>query len=174
MKIAWVERRLLPLVDSGCWLDTDAIPAELATVVHELGRQDWEVNLVLASDAVVADLNQRYRGVEGVTDVLSFAYLESKGEGEPDLIAGCGGAAVDLWRSDPSDVVGEIVLAPDFVVKRCRAEGWSLTAEFSLLVLHGCLHLLGWDHQEAGLRAAMRKLETDLLAEMGLTHPLAN
>ncbi len=173
MKLKLIDRRSLPAADLGCWLDRSTIPGELAAVVAGLGRGSWTVNIVLGGDDLVADLNQRYRGREGVTDVLSFSYLEEAGTGEPDLAAGQGRAAVDLWRDLSQDMVGEVVLAPGFVAQRCRAEGWGLETEFALLVIHGCLHVLGWDHVHDDQQQAMRKLETELLAGMGLLHPLA-
>ncbi len=168
-----IDRRNLDRNPTGCWVDGAGIPPALSAVVAGLGGRDWPVNLVLADDGEVAALNRRYREKEGVTDVLSFSYLLEDGRDEPDLASGIRGAAKDLWREQPPDVVGEVILAPGFVSERCRREQWSLEPEFTLLVVHGCLHLLGWDHEDpAGLRV-MRSLESELLTSMGLSHPLA-
>jgi len=152
--------------------------AQLGRLAAVVGGQDWPVDLVLVSDEEIATLNRQYRQVAAVTDVLSFSYLLSTGTGACDLIRGEAHAAVDLWRevlpggADLSDAVGELVLAPDFVADRCRASGWLLATEIPWLVVHGCLHLVGWDHEEPGERQAMQDIEADILAGEGLPHPL--
>ncbi|PIE76706.1 rRNA maturation RNase YbeY [bacterium DOLJORAL78_65_58] len=118
----------------------------------------------------------------GLTDVLSFSGLEEVGAGPPDLAAGQAGAGTDLWldplhADDPVGMgeisgVGEIILAPDFIARRCAAQGWPLEKEIPMLVVHGCLHLLGWDHEEEERGRAMRRLESERLAACGLEHPL--
>lgn len=148
--------------------------------VASLGHREWTFDLVLVGDAVMQDLNGRFRGQDRVTDVLSFSDL-SGGTAEegraPDLAAGEAGAWCDLWRDGPGFAeapVGEVILAPDFIVARCRANGWPLETEIPMLVVHGCLHLLGWDHMEEEQARAMRRLETRCLAACGLAHPLAH
>ncbi len=172
MILELIERRGADRLRTGCWVDEGTIPPSLAEALAGLGGGDWPVNLVLADDDTVAAMNARYRGTDGVTDVLSFSYLLAEGRGAPDLEAGDRGAARDLWRESPPDVVGEVILAPDFVVGRCRREGWPVETEFTLLVVHGCLHLLGWEHGEPDMARAMRGLETELLRGMGMSHPL--
>ncbi len=129
--------------------------------VAPLGRPEWAFDL---------------------TDVLSFSGLEEVGAGPPDLAAGQAGAGTDLWldplhADDPVGMgeisgVGEIILAPDFIARRCAAQGWPLEKEIPMLVVHGCLHLLGWDHEEEERGRAMRRLESERLAACGLEHPL--
>jgi len=135
--------------------------------------------VVLLDDAAMAELNRDFRGGDGVTDVLSFSYLEEAGaDDEPDLAAGEGEAAVPLLVEAPTPAeaerttVGEVVLAPAFVADRCREQGWDVTHEWPLLVVHGCLHVLGWVHDTAAAREAMQAVEARLLAGQGLPHPL--
>jgi len=168
-----IDRRSAASDPTGCWVDAAAPPDSLTEAVAQLGRPDWTVNLVLADDGEVAGLNRTYREGDGVTDVLSFSYLAEDGDGAPDLAAGRSGAHHDLWRDAGGDAVGEVVLAADFVADRCRREGWRVEDEFALLVVHGCLHVLGWDHEDAAMGRDMRKLEAGLLEGMGLKHPLA-
>lgn len=150
--------------------------AQATEWVAPLGRPDWSFDLVLVGDTMMQDLNARFRGKDAVTDVLSFSALEDVGTGDPDLAAGVAGAWGDLWL-DPLQVadpggVGEIILAPDFIVRRCQDRGWPLEKEIPMLVIHGCLHLLGWDHMEPEQGCAMRRLEAERLAACGLEHPL--
>jgi probable rRNA maturation factor len=154
--------------------------ALLGALVAHLGRPAWAVNVVLVDDEAMADLNQGYHGGKGVTDVLSFSYLEAAEAGEDGLAAGESGAARAVWLPEaPGDeaageapLAGEIVLAPRFIATRCRRERWDLRLEWTMLVVHGTLHILGWDHVEAEMQRQMRALEADALARQGLAHPL--
>ncbi len=176
MRLLLVDRRTGG-AGSPPWMGAPADwPIPLGPAVAGLGAGDWTVNLVLVDDQAMTELNRRYRGLETVTDVLSFSYLEGEGTGSPDLAAGDGGAACDLWwpagQGAGDDAVGEVVIALDFVTGRCLAEGWDPAAEFNLLVVHGCLHVLGWEHEDPARRTAMRTLEAGMLALLGLQHPL--
>lgn len=150
----------------------------LGNLVAGIGREDWYVDLVLLDDRAMAELNGDFRGNPDVTDVLSFSYLEDEGPGNPDLAAYDAGARHNLWWADPPatngqpEAVGELILAPAFIADRCARKGWPLEAEVPLLVVHGCLHLLGWEHDKETDREAMRDVEQDLLQAVGIEHPL--
>lgn len=171
--------RLLPVerlaVESG-WRPEGSTMAELSGLVAPLGWPDWRVELVWVDDEEMSSLNGRWRGSEGLTDVLSFSNLSVRGDGKPALPAGAGGAATDLWRDDdqpPADApVGEIVIAPRYVRRRCAERGWDFAGELALLVVHGVLHVLGWTHDTPAAAAAMRELERGILARGGRRHPL--
>ncbi len=173
---------ILRLVDQRRRTDEPLAAEEtlLAALVAPLGRPQWELNVVLLDDDDMADLNVRYHSGEGVTDVLSFSYLEEAATEDAALAAGEAGAAVSLWLPDASadeaageaPLAGEIVLAPLFVAERCRRERWELRLELAMLVVHGALHILGWDHREAAQQQEMRAREAAALASLGLVHPL--
>jgi probable rRNA maturation factor len=133
---------------------------------------------VLVDDPAMADLNRRWRGGDGVTDVLSFTYLETSGSGAPGLARGEADAACDLWlppeagTPDGVPLAGEVILAPAFVAGRCRDEGWDTELEWALLLAHGCLHVLGWEHDTPPQRQAMAEREAEHLGRLGLPHPL--
>lgn len=98
----------------------------LATVVR--GDVGGEVAVALVGDRAVRRLNRLYRGKDAVTDVLSFP----SGDLAPDA------ATVHL---------GDIVIARGVAARQAREVGHPLTAEIRVLVLHGLLHLLGFDHE---------------------------
>jgi probable rRNA maturation factor len=148
----------------------------LQRICLSTGRQEWSCDLVLVDDTVVTDLNAQFRHTDGVTDVLSFSYLKGQGMGPAALAAGAGFAHHDLWL-DPltapgDDTVGEVILAPVFVAEQCCTHGWSYQDEIALLTVHGVLHVLGWSHDTQHERAAMQKLEQELLRQEGIEHPL--
>ncbi|MBC8425064.1 rRNA maturation RNase YbeY [bacterium] len=150
--------------------------AELATVIAGLGRPEWQVELAWVEDAEMGELNGRWRGREGLTDVLSFGNLTCAGAGDPVLRIGTAGAAGDLWWEDglepPGLQAGEIVIAPRFVQRRCAERGWDFAGELALLVAHGALHLLGWEHDTSERTDAMRELERGALERAGRDHPM--
>ena len=153
------------------------LPTGLAEL---LCRPDWAVDVVLVDDETMAGLNEDFRKVPGVTDVLSFSYLQDTGIGKPDLVRGQGHAFTKLWLDTPSfarendaaQAVGEVVLAPGFLADRCHRKGWSLEHEIPMLLVHGILHILGWDHTDDEAAAAMQTVEEEILAAGGLPHPL--
>ncbi len=153
----------------------------LCTLAGELGPADWRVDVVLVDDAAMTALNGGYRGATGPTDVLSFSYLtgEDPGSGAAGVRSGERGACLDLWP-DPLEagagagpLAGEVVLAPVFITARCGENAWPVEQEMALLVVHGCLHILGWEHDDEADRQAMMALETAVLRACGLPHPLS-
>lgn len=167
----------LELVDQRGRPDTLPVALEsLSELVAGLGRPPWWLNLVLVDDPHMTELNQRWYGGQGPTDVLSFSYLEADGAGAPVLAAGEHGAACDLWLA-PGEAVdaviaGEVIVAPDFVARRCASQGWNLAHEWTLLLVHGALHVLGWTHATDQTREAMQAQEATLLAVAGIPHPM--
>ncbi len=118
-----------------------------------------EVGLVLADDATLGRLNRRYRGVEGPTNVLSFAASE--------------GAASEGAASDSSGplLLGDVVLAYETVRRESAEQGKRFSDHLCHLVVHGVLHLLGYEHGTEAQAAAMERLEIAALAGLGVSDP---
>ena len=135
--------------------DMRALPvAELAAfVIRREGRPDaTEASVSFVDDAMIAELNERYRGVSGPTDVLSFE---------------CDGASggFDDVAGAPVFELGDVVIAPDVAERQAREFGTTLEEEVSLLVVHGMLHLCGYDHAKDDEAEAMEAREDAILAE---------
>jgi probable rRNA maturation factor len=113
-----------------------------------------EVSVVLSDDARVRALNRRYRGKDSATNVLSFP--------APPVAAG---------RLGP--MLGDIVLAAETVTKEAAAQGVTLDAHLSHLLVHGFLHLLGYDHEDDRETTVMEGLETAILGRLGIADPYA-
>jgi probable rRNA maturation factor len=109
-----------------------------------------EVSLVVTSDEVVAELNERFRGIEEPTDVLSFAAQEPA----PGFISAPEAAAY----------LGDILIALPFTRRQAAELGRDLSDELQLLAVHGTLHLLGYDHAEPDEEAAMWARQHEILA----------
>lgn len=130
--------------------------AELILAEEQLD-EDTEVTLLFVDDDVIADYNQRFMGRSGPTDVLAFP-LEAAQPGSPPKRV----------RGGPPINLGDVVIAPSYVARAAEERGVGLDAELGLMVVHGVLHLLGWDHQEHSEAEAMERREAALLERVGL------
>lgn len=109
------------------------------------------LGVVITDDATVRELNRRYRGVDEPTDVLSFGL----GEEDQGAFALPPGEAATL---------GEVIISYPTAVRQAGEEGHSVQAEVAHLLVHGVLHLLGYDHLEAEDERIMREREQEILA----------
>ncbi len=102
----------------------------VARVLELEGLSEGEVSVVITDDRAVRDLNRRYRGVDAATDVLSFPMQDAEGPRLPE---------------EPP-YLGDVVIAFPVAAAQARHYGHSVQEELRLLVVHGTLHLLGYDH----------------------------
>jgi probable rRNA maturation factor len=138
-------------------VDVPAIEA-FADAILEVEGVDPEARLTitfLSTDAI-AELNERFMDSRGPTDVLSFP-IEDASPGEPP-VALEGGPALDL---------GDIFICPEVVAVHADEYGVTMADELYLMVCHGVLHILGWDHQTDGEAHAMESREAVHLATIG-------
>ncbi|HZB91877.1 MAG TPA: rRNA maturation RNase YbeY [Stellaceae bacterium] len=112
-----------------------------------------ELSLVLGDDALVHGLNRAWRGKDAPTNVLSF------GAGEGPLPPGA------------PRLLGDVELAFETVAAEAAAQGKPLSCHLAHLVVHGVLHLLGFDHESAAEAERMEALETRILAGLGVPDP---
>ncbi|MFO1129097.1 MAG: rRNA maturation RNase YbeY [Rhodospirillales bacterium] len=129
--------------------------------------QPAAATLVLADDVRVAGLNRAFRGIDAPTNVLSFPAENDPAPGAPPS-----GDGVDD-PAEPAAVLGDIIIAYETVAAEAHRDGKSLGAHLSHLVVHGILHLLGYDHQTDSEAEVMENLETAVLAGLGIADPYA-
>jgi probable rRNA maturation factor len=120
-----------------------------------------EMSLVLADDALVRTLNRDYRDKDKPTNVLSFALLDDLDDTD-DALARDEGMPI---------LIGDVILAFETVQREAREQGKSIKDHLAHLVIHGVLHLLGYDHQSDPDADRMERLETSILARMGIADP---
>jgi len=114
--------------------------------VFEIVRKDGEVSLLLVDDPTIRKLNRDYRGLDRPTDVLSFALNEGD---SPD-------PSPEMW--------GDIVISVECALRQAETYGHSFEREMTRLLIHGALHLLGYDHEiSASEDERMRMREAEIL-----------
>jgi len=123
------------------------------------GLRAAELGLVLADDARLRSLNRTWRGIDRPTNVLAFP---ADGVGD--------GFALDVPGAPPRQL-GDVVLAYETVAAEARTQGKPIGAHLSHLVVHGVLHLLGFDHETAAEAADMEAVEIAILAGLGWPDP---
>lgn len=108
----------------------------------------FEMSIVLSDDQYIKQLNHQYRGIEKPTNVLSFP----------------------SYQNDSSEI-GDIILSYDTLYKEALLQKKAFMAHCQHLILHGFLHLLGYDHEENEDAAIMEKLEVQILEKVRIQNP---
>ena len=131
-----------------------------AAVVPELAHEHLLVSLVLADDEEVHALNQQWRAKDKPTNVLSFPMLS-----RDEVLAAAANA-------DAPGMLGDMILAHGVCAREAADKGIAVEAHAAHLMVHGLLHLAGYDHETGEDDAAeMEALETKALALMGIPNP---
>jgi probable rRNA maturation factor len=121
---------------------------DVARVVSQTRRatNNTEVNVVITTPKKSKILNKKYRGKDYIPDVLTFRYPDSH------------------------EVLGEMIIVPEVVKKQARERKHTQETEFTILLVHGIVHMLGFEHEgvSRAKKTAMKRLETSLLSELGL------
>ncbi len=142
------------------WADLAFQAAEAAAAVApELANMRMTASLLFTSDAEVQVLNREWRAKDKPTNVLSFPMLE-----RDDLL--------DLAPDGPPEMLGDIALAHETCAREAADKGVPLEHHAAHLLVHGLLHLAGFDHETSSEDATeMEALETKALALMGIADP---
>lgn len=140
----------------------------VAEAIRQSPYADWlsrslmiEVSVRLTDDAEVRRLNREYRHKDAPTNVLSFPMVQ------PDLLEG-------LANSDDGEVLlGDIVLARETCAREAEEKSVAFADHAMHLIVHGTLHLLGFDHMGDSEAETMEAIERDVLATLGIEDPYA-
>ena len=139
--------------------DAEQLTRQAARAAWQAGRDanshaaHEEISIVLTDDAAIRALNRDHRGQDVPTNVLSF------------------GIAPDVSEGGQPRLLGDVVLACETVSREAAAQDKSVADHFRHLVVHGVLHLRGYDHDTEEEAAIMEQIETRLLADFGITDP---
>jgi probable rRNA maturation factor len=155
-------------IDSAAWQAVVADPEEfcrqaISATLRRAAPAAWrdaaEVSVLLCDDARMRTLNRRWRGRDRATNVLSFPALDLDPERAP--------------AAPPRHplLLGDVVLAAETIRREAAAQGKRPADHLSHLLVHGCLHLLGHDHEAPAAALRMELLERLILAELGIADP---
>jgi len=139
-----VKERWLRRVVEGCF-STQSAGAEV------------ELGLLITDDETVRELNRRYRGIDEPTDVISFALTEEKTDGDSSPF---------VTPPDGFLHLGEVIVSYPQAVRQAEEQHHGIEEEIALLVVHGTLHLLGYEHDEPVREQEMRAVEERILFEV--------
>lgn len=115
------------------------------------GKRNGELGISVVGNAESRALNSRYRGKQSPTNVLSFPMPAAAGKAR--------------------GMIGDIVVCAPLVAREAREQGKALRAHWAHMVIHGTLHLLGFDHERATEARRMEGRERELLARLGFADP---
>lgn len=144
--------------------------SQFAAVTALIGVNAAAISLVIVDDEEMAELHERYKGVAGTTDVLTFDLSD------PADLAECAengtndgnDVAVSEAEIDLSAIEGDVIICYDEANRQAKRRGHALSHELLLYAVHGLLHLLGYDDHDEADAAVMHAREDELLTEIGL------
>ncbi|HDR28530.1 rRNA maturation RNase YbeY [Rhodovulum sp.] len=153
----WEAESLAPLAETAC-----------AAALAHLGLEPdaCEISLLACGDARIAALNAEFRGKPAPTNVLSWP--------AEDLAAEADGGTPQGPEQPPDGMqaeLGDIAIAYETCAREAQARGIPFDDHVTHLVVHGCLHLLGYDHIRPQDAALMEGLEVEILAKLGVADP---
>jgi probable rRNA maturation factor len=140
-------------IEAPAWSDALPDAAEFVRQAAEAalgGRGAGVMTVLLTDDDTVRELNARFRATDAATNVLAFPAA-----------------------ANPEGAIGDVALAFGVCEREARAQGKPLADHLRHLVIHGVLHLLGYDHQDDAEATAMESRERELLAGLGVADPYA-
>ncbi len=146
------------------------LEAFLSRVEHEMNLSDSDVTVCLVSDVEIARMNEAFRKKKGPTDVLSFP----AGKPRKALVGEKKRIKAEFTKKNPvrresrstETYLGDIAIAPETARRYAKKNGRSLNDELRVLILHGVLHLLGYDHETD--HGEMNRIEQRMRQRFGL------
>jgi len=117
-------------------------------ILSALGFQTREVSITLVTDKTIRELNRQYRGIDSATDVLAFAMQEGE------------------FKEITPDLLGDVIISAETAQRQAEEAGHSLERELGILLIHGLLHLAGYDHITKEEASQMQEKEKELLQDI--------
>ncbi|MFP4097704.1 MAG: rRNA maturation RNase YbeY [Alphaproteobacteria bacterium] len=121
--------------------------------------QQTEISILLTTDSFIRILNKNYRNLDKPTNVLSFPMTEETDHHEPSITG--------------LHTLGDIIISYETIDKEAQEQGKSFIHHFTHMLVHGCLHLLHYDHQTEEQAKQMEALEIEILKSLDIKNPYA-
>lgn len=149
-------------VEAGAWGEeaqwrplVERVAAAIAARPELIVPDEAELSLLLTDDAHIRVLNRQWRDQDKPTNVLSFP-------------------SADEDDDEPGPLIGDVIVAHETTAREAAEEGKSFEDHFTHLLVHGLLHLFGYDHVEDDEAEEMEAFETEILADLGVADPYAD
>jgi len=152
--------------EGGVTQNTLRIAAITTLKMHDLGQAI--MTIVLTDDAEVQALNLSFLGIDAPTDVLSFPYFNTPNNAPTDI-------PLDLppeLAVEQRTYLGDLIIALPYIRRQAVQHQRTLAEELSLLIIHGTLHLLGYDHATVEEEHEMWTVQADVLSTLGMVVPV--
>lgn len=134
------------LVETPSELSDDTIHSLVSHALLTEGiEESWELGIQFIDDASMQAAHVEYMDIDEPTDIMTFPYADED----------------DVWGAD--EVGGDLMISVDRAAANAADAGWNLTDELSFLIIHGVLHLLGWDDHSDEDRASMLARQREVL-----------
>ncbi len=125
-----------------------------------------EVSLTIVDEAAIQEMNREHRDIDRVTDVLSFPMVQYQNAADFSMLEA---EAEDSFHPETGELLlGDIVLCAERVLAQAEAYGHSVLREFSFLIAHSMLHLLGYDHISETEASVMEEKQKTILSALGI------
>jgi len=160
------------IIEDRRWADVNIVGLAVAAYENAMcylgyDPDQFEIGLLACADDKIAELNGQFRGTPTPTNVLSWPSEERAADDD-------GGTPEPVVQQMNSDTfLGDLAISYDTCVREAEEGAKMLKSHATHLLVHGTLHLLGYDHERDGDAALMEGLETQILAKMGIADPYA-
>lgn len=141
--------------------ETVRLALSMATLPEELHERDIDVCVVLTNDEEIHALNRDYRGMDKPTNVLSFANLDSETADD------------ELAQTDMPFALGDVIIAWETMEREAIEQNKKFLDHLRHMMVHGTLHLLGYDHMDDEEAHEMESLEIKILEKINVENPYA-
>jgi rRNA maturation RNase YbeY len=132
-----------------CSINIDLLEKQATHVLAELDSSDKELSILVTDDASIQQLNKEYRDKDSATDVLSFPQFEEDDDhDDPEF---------------PCNLLGDVVISIETATCQAKEHDLSTEEELILLLIHGILHLLGYDHERSASEAEAMQIKSRIL-----------
>lgn len=129
-------------------IDHDKVKTKAEIILKALGSSDGELSILIVGDQEIANLNKRYLGRAGPSNVIAFPMQEGP------------------FNDISEELLGDVVISVDTATREAQDVGMSLESRFDQLLVHGVLHLFGFHHEKTSQEAEAMRLKEEQLLEL--------
>jgi probable rRNA maturation factor len=140
-------------------IEIERLKQDIQRILDHLQYTDFDIGVLLTTNATIRTYNQQYRDKDKPTDILSFPYHATLKAGK----------RIQAKTEDDKNL-GDLIISLEYVKKDAQKKGETFEDRFTMLLVHGICHLLGYDHSEDVEYEQMQKKETELLDILASNH----